>query len=282
MPKGYISGLEITLNTSDTDHDIDIAAGVARDDGNAANLILSSAITKRIDASWAVGNGNGGLDTGSVAADTAYFIYEIKRSDTGVVDVLISASSSSPTLPSGYDQKQLIGYLSTDGSANIAHIFQREGPCIGTPVSTSSGTSFAFLNIPTWVKKITVNFSGVSLDGTDSVLVQIGDSGGIETSGYTSSSVLASFSNTTTGATSTAGYILFGGASARFVSGSLIISLMDESNHTWAAAGAFFGASTLAGYSGGVKSLSAALDRLTVTRSGTDNFDAGTINVLLE
>ena len=118
-----IGGLK-TSNGTDTAHDIDIAVGAARDDGDVANLVLSTAITKQIDAAWAVGTNAGGLDGtesvgGTPDASTMYYIWLIRRSDTGVVDVLFSESATGPTMPTNYDQKRLIGAVRTDGSANI-------------------------------------------------------------------------------------------------------------------------------------------------------------------
>jgi hypothetical protein len=57
---------------------------------------------------WAVGTDQGGLDTGAIA-NALYYVWLIKRSDTGVVDVLFSTSASSPTMPSNYDYKRRIG-----------------------------------------------------------------------------------------------------------------------------------------------------------------------------
>lgn len=117
-----VSGLTCS-NGTDSDHDIDIAVGLARDFGDAVTMILASSITKRIDASWVVGTNQGGLDTGTVASSTGYGIYLIRRSDTGVVDAIFSLDSSpagsSVTLPANYDQLRLIGAVITDGSANI-------------------------------------------------------------------------------------------------------------------------------------------------------------------
>jgi hypothetical protein len=65
--RGYITGLTLSNNGTDATNDIDIAAGAAVDSTNVEWLDLTSALTKRLDAAWAVGSGNGGLDTGSVA-----------------------------------------------------------------------------------------------------------------------------------------------------------------------------------------------------------------------
>lgn len=106
-PRGYISGLTLS-NGTDATNDINIASGVARDSTNADSLTLGSTITKQLDAAWAVGTAQGGLDTGSIANDV-YHMWLIKRPDTGVVDVLFSASATSPTLPSNYTLKRRIG-----------------------------------------------------------------------------------------------------------------------------------------------------------------------------
>jgi hypothetical protein len=50
----------------------------------------TTALTKTISSTWSVGSGNGGLDTGAVLASTWYHIYLIERTDTGVVDALLS------------------------------------------------------------------------------------------------------------------------------------------------------------------------------------------------
>lgn len=106
--KGRLYGLTTSNNGSDATNDIDIAAGeAASTETNPVLMVLASALTKRLDAAWAVGTGNGGLDTGSIA-NTSYHVWLIQRSDTGVVDVLFSASATSPTMPANYDRKRRI------------------------------------------------------------------------------------------------------------------------------------------------------------------------------
>jgi len=107
---GWIYGLIPSNNGADATNDIDISAGQALDGTNVQNIILASSLTKRLDASWAVGSGNGGLDTGSIG-NSDYYIWLIKRSDTGVVDALFSLSSTAPTMPTDYDYKRLIGWF---------------------------------------------------------------------------------------------------------------------------------------------------------------------------
>ena len=147
----------------------------------------------------------------------------------------------------------------------------------GTAVASTSGTSIDFTSIPSWVKRITVMFNAVSLSGTDFILVQIG-SGSLSTSGYTSSgSSGAAAVASTTGRTD--GFIIRTVAGSDSVTGGMVIqnitSTIWVSNHTCGGSGFFIG--------GGISpSLSGALDRVSVTRSGTNTFDAGTINILYE
>lgn len=107
---GMLWGLTLSNNGTDATNDIDIAAGTAIDSTNAQFMTLASALTKRLDATWSVGTGNGGLDTGTIANAT-YHVWQIMRSDTGVVDALFSTSATSPTMPANYDFKRRIGSI---------------------------------------------------------------------------------------------------------------------------------------------------------------------------
>lgn len=112
----YLTGLKLSNNATDATNDIDIAVGQAANSTNTVIMSLSSAITKRLDAAWAVGTNAGGLDTGTIA-DTTYHIYLIRRTDTGVVDAIFSTSASSPTLPTNYTQYRRIGSIVRTGAA---------------------------------------------------------------------------------------------------------------------------------------------------------------------
>lgn len=115
----HIAGLVISNNGSDAVNDIDISAGSCRDAGNAYNMVLAASLTKQLDAAWAVGTNQGGLDTGAIA-NADYYVWLIARSDTGVVDALFSLSSTAPTMPSNYDYKRLIGWIKRSGATIVA------------------------------------------------------------------------------------------------------------------------------------------------------------------
>lgn len=160
-PLNYLSGLTLSNNGSDANNDIDVAAGMAADDGNAALMTLAASITKRLDANWAVGTNQGGLDTSSEANSTWYHVWLIQRSDTLVVDVLFSTSASSPTMPADYDRKRRIGSIYNNSSGNI-NAFAQFGDrfvwsaTVGMVNSTNPGTSavLATMRIPLGVKCI--------------------------------------------------------------------------------------------------------------------------------
>ena len=123
-PFNYIAGLITSNDVSDIDHDVAIAPGIARSGDDSINMKLAAILTKQIDLVWAEGDDDGGLDTGSVAADTLYALWLIKNPTSGVVDALFSLSFTSPTLPASYTNLRLIGAVATDGSSNIVPYIQ--------------------------------------------------------------------------------------------------------------------------------------------------------------
>jgi hypothetical protein len=150
-----------------------------------------------------------------------------------------------------------------------------------TVITTTGGTSIDFTGIPSWVKRITVMFSGVSLSSTANILVQLGDSGGIENTGYLGGCTIQ-FVGTTAAANSTAGYIIAAAAADRVLHGNLIISAIGS--NLWTASGSFgFSNAAASGSCGGSKTLSDTLTQLRITTTSTDTFDAnGGVNILLE
>jgi len=142
---------------------------------------------------------------------------------------------------------------------------------------------FDFTSIPAGVRRITVMFNEVSSSGTSNFLVQLGDSGGIENTGYVSTSNYTNQASTTGGSNSTAGYLLFNSASsgAALISGTY--TLVNISGNTWIGSGVHKMITTQMLFSGGSKALSDVLTQVRVTTvNGTDTFDAGSINILYE
>lgn len=160
-PRGYIFGLTLSNNTTDAANDIDIAPGQAASDAaTSARMTLASAITKRLDAAWSVGTGNGGLDTGSIT-DTTYHIWIIRRSDTGVVDALFSTSATAPTMPANYDQKRRIGSILRVGGIitpffQFGNIFLKKTPTLDATSPSATTATLVALGLPLGIRVVPI------------------------------------------------------------------------------------------------------------------------------
>lgn len=193
---------------------------------------------------------------------------------------IINASTSSGLVSSADTSGDL--ELQSNGSTKLTVSSTGVSGTIvqGTAVASTSGTSIDFTGIPSWVKKITVMFNGVSTNGTSTVQVQLG-SGSFTTSGYVSggSGITASALGSTF---ITSGIQVDNGSVITYTrTGSLILNLL--SANTWVGQGSVqLSSSAMAVFSGGV-SLSGTLDRIRITTvNGTDTFDAGSINIQYE
>jgi hypothetical protein len=152
-------------------------------------------------------------------------------------------------------------------------------PIVSGTAVTASSTSVDFTSIPNWVKRITVMLSGVSTNGSSNLLIQLGDSGGIENTGYTAAA--GSIGNAL--ASSTSGYILTQSNAAAWAHQAVAVITSLNSSNTWMCSSVdIIGGSN--GFSAtGSKSLSDVLTQVRITTvNGTDTFDAGTINILYE
>jgi hypothetical protein len=153
----------------------------------------------------------------------------------------------------------------------------------GTAVASTSGTSIDFTSIPSWVKRITVNFQEVSTNGTSVMQIQIG-AGSVTTSGYVSN--CGYISNATVSQSGyTSGFAIVNSVTAAF-GNSGIATLTLLGSNTWCQSGSL-GISTAANnanyLSAGSITLGGTLDRIRITTAnGTDTFDAGSINILYE
>ena len=170
--------------------------------------------------------------------------------------------------------------LILDGTTGVQG---NSGAIVSDTAKSATGTSVDFTGIPSWVKRVTVMFSGVSLTGTDAILIQIGDSGGVEATGY--SSAVSFVGASTSGNSRTDGYVLtVSGSATNTYAGA--VTVVNIGGNTWIATGnMIYDSTTPTAFvmpSTGIKTLSAQLDRVSVTRTGTNTFDAGTINIIYE
>jgi len=111
FPKEFIKDLQLEFNSTST---VDILAGSCRDEDDTHDIVSDSTINVDITSS-----GAGGLDTGSEASNTHYFVWIIKNTDSGVIDGILSTSSSSPTMPSGFNVRRLLGSVRNNVGSNF-------------------------------------------------------------------------------------------------------------------------------------------------------------------
>jgi hypothetical protein len=150
-----------------------------------------------------------------------------------------------------------------------------------TAVASTSGTSIDFTGIPSWVKRITVMFSGVSTNGTSIPILQLGTSGAPETSGYSGSI----YQPSTSANVSSAGFNLVRAmAAATVLHGQYTLSLLNPATNTWVCSGVLGMSNTADNtHIGASKSLAGTLNMIRLTTgNGTDAYDAGLVNIFYE
>jgi hypothetical protein len=156
-----------------------------------------------------------------------------------------------------------------------------------TAVTLTTQTSVDFTSIPSWVKRITVMFNAVSLSGTAYMQVQLGDSGGVENTGYTGSVTIVGNGGTGVSTALSAGFqtenhTYWVAASTRMG----MMTITNVSGNIWTAnwtLGATGTSPAATAWGGGVKTLTDTLDRVRITTTnGTDTLDGGSVNLLYE
>ena len=195
-------------------------------------------------------------------------------SGTGTLTIAAPNTNSNYTLTLPTATTTLVG---TDATQTLTNKTIQGGSITsGTAVASTSGTSINFTDIPSWVKRITVMFQGVSTNGSSNYLVQIG-AGSVTTTGY-----LGSSSNIAGGASYTTGFGLTAGAATVVM--HAVMTIVNVSGNVWLSShsgGRSDGGSVTFG--GGSVTLSGTLDRVRITTvNGTDTFDAGSVNILYE
>jgi len=144
--------------------------------------------------------------------------------------------------------------------------------------ATTSGTSFEFASIPAGVKRLTLALDQVSVSGSDNLLIQIGDAGGVETTGYTGASAANDGSGVSL-VNSTAGFIILAANATRAMTGHMTITRL--SGNIWVSSHCATH-TALTSNGGGRKELSAELDRVRLTVTGANTFDNGNCNLFVE
>lgn len=167
------------------------------------------------------------------------------------------------------------------GSLDVARPFT-----LGAVTNTTSGTAIDFTGLPSWAKRVTMSFNGVSTNGSSNLLMRLG-AGSVETTGYSATACTNAGAGGSATDTVSNGFSLThitGGSAASTLSGTVSFTLMNASTNLWACHGVLNSASGGAIYTlAGVKALAGALDRIRLTASnGTDTFDSGSVNITWE
>jgi len=235
---------------------------------NAASAAASAAAAALSAASIAlplpISSGGSGQTTAALAF--AALKQAATQTETGVVELATDAEAQAGTAT---------GVVMTPANLKAAQV-QRQ-----TAVTLTNQTSVVFSSIPPWVKKITVMFSGVSTNGTSLPQIRLGDSGGIETTGYAGAVTTAS--TTVSSSAMSTGFDMLVSNIATVVM-YCHATLVNITGNVWVCTG-IVGRSDIAAtaFFAGSKTLSATLDKVSITTvNGTDQYDAGTVNILYE
>jgi len=242
---------------------------------NTANTAITTANAASATANGIAGTANTALSNANAAVVTANAA-SVTATNAYTTANAISATASSALSTANAALPKAGGTM----TGVITYDAAQPRLVSGTSVASTSGTSIDFTSIPSWVKRITVMFAGVSTNGTSSVLAQLGDAGGIETTGYGGSSTLLGTTAVTDNYTTGFGDRNQNAAAVR--TGAWTLSLVGS--NTWVCSGVIGRSdSTALTTTAGTKTLSDTLDRIRITTvGGINTFDAGSINILYE
>lgn len=150
------------------------------------------------------------------------------------------------------------------------------GWTVGTPQTPSGAAAVDFTGLPAGLNAIDLLISNMTLSGSDQTLIQIGDSGGVETTGYEANGAV-----TNVDITSTAGFIIYTASSAYDIHG--FVSIRRVTGNLWVCSyslGNYAGSEFHVG--GGSKTLSDTLDRIRIDTTGTNTISASSVNILYQ
>jgi hypothetical protein len=253
---------------------ISIAIANGSDSGTAggSSFLVRNAGTSLVG----IGNKSGLLGGTYSNQPTLYFNGGLELSEAGTVRFKIDSSGA---LGIGGATYGTAGQVLTSGGSGAAPSWAAPSAqwTLATAVATTSGTTKDFTGLPANVAEIVVMLYGVSSDANTNFLVQLGDSGGFETTGYVSSAWQGGGDNAL--ATSTAGFLLSAlNSAAQTTSGQLRI--LRFSGNKWSASGSLNRSDGAGQTVAGTKELSDQLTQIRFTTVSGATLDAGEINIL--
>jgi len=175
---------------------------------------------------------------------------------------------------------------STGGSSPPAFEAISAGFTMASEQATTSGTGVTFGSIPAGTKQIIVMLEGVVSGSGDGIGVQLGDAGGIETSGYISTAMhFDDNSNIVAAYSSTAGFFASVNDANDKLWGHITLTLLDAGTYSWIEShtmGISEQDEDRGGFGGGGKSLSGELTQVKVMGVGGATFSAGSVNIMYQ
>ena len=156
------------------------------------------------------------------------------------------------------------------------------GFTLATPQTPTSGTTLTLSGIPSGSTMVVINLSNLTFSGGTSLDIQLGDSGGIETSGYLSAA--GNLSLTSSGVQDGSSEWIFHDLSTSDGwNGHMILTLTDSSNNLWTCWGGAKKGSESMALTAGSKTLSSELTQIIFkSRDGSATFASGTINLMYQ
>jgi len=263
----------LTVNSSGGNLVGTIPAGVC-----AHAVCIGTTLTTAADWDWDYISNTSITGTGSAVLATSPTI------TTPTIDTITSAAATALTLKSaGTTALTISTSQAATFASTVADSVAILRPLVsGTAVASTSGTSIDFTSIPSWVKRITVMFNGVSTGSNSNFLIQIG-SGSIVTTGYVSGAVtVQSAAISSAAVTSTTAFVVATAGNVAYLwTGT--VQLVNLTSNTWVECGMLVNTTgDRSTNSGGTLALGGALDRVRITSVTPDTFDAGSVNILYE
>ena len=189
-----------------------------------------------------------------------------------------TGTPAAPTATAGTNTTQLAT------TAFVTTAVANASPVLETAKNSTSGTTVDFTSIPSWVKRITVMFNGVSTSGSSSQQIQLGTGSGptFATSGYNGASAAVNMISNGSAEANTTGFRITTNQSGSEIYYGTIQLLLVTGN-TWVESGTLNIAAGRISVSSGSNALGAVLTAIRITTvNGTDTFDLGSINILYE
>lgn len=142
-------------------------------------------------------------------------------------------------------------------------------------VATTSGTSHSITGVPAYATRVEIHLDAVSTTGTSPMLVQAGSSAGLVVTGYGEAASYDIFLGSFSGAITT-GFPVSLNAAATTMRGTVTLFKKPGTNR-WECRGLTSRAAGGLVWTTGYIDLPGALDRIALSRSGADSFDAGSV-----